>query len=265
MTQPRTDRPFPAPAAETYDDVVTETIDLAVRNGTTPAFLARPVAPGPHPGVVIGAEGTGPNSFIRKIAATLAHLGYVAIVADYYRGTGPADPEDYSDIDDMVAHIDALDFRQAIQDELVALDFLIARDDVDATRLASWGYCTGATMAMFLPCLRHDIAAAVCFFPSQPWFETIDARHPVHAMDLLWNVNGAIAFMIGDLDVVLPPERIPELRGRLGQWGVDGTIFTYPEAQHAFCAEGATFYNAEAAAQSWQDAVGFLAEKLGAS
>ncbi|MFN8027212.1 MAG: dienelactone hydrolase family protein [Acidimicrobiia bacterium] len=257
-----TQQPFPAPDSETYDDVVTEQFDLAVGGGTTPTFLARPTAPGPHPGVVIGQEGTGPNSFIRRIAATLAHLGFVAIVADYYRGTGPADPEDYSDIDDMVAHIDALDFRVAVQDELAALEFLAARDDVDATRIASWGYCTGATMAMFLPCLRHDLAAAVCFFPSQPWFETIDARHPVHAMDLLWNVQCPIAFMIGDLDVVLPPERLPELRQRFDQWGVDGTIFTYPDAQHAFCAEGATFHNAEAAAQSWQDAVGFLTKVL---
>ena len=103
-----TEHSYPAPDSETYDDVVTETFDLSVRGGTTPTFLARPSAPGPHPGVVIGAEGTGPNSFIRKVAATLAHLGYVAIVADYYRGTGPADPEDYSDIDDMVAHIDAV-------------------------------------------------------------------------------------------------------------------------------------------------------------
>jgi carboxymethylenebutenolidase len=262
MTEQHVPRSFPAPDSEIYDDVVTESFALPVRGGTTPTFLARPAAPGPHPGVVIGAEGTGPNSFIRRVAATLAHLGHVAIVADYYRGTGPADPEDYSDIDDMVAHIDALDFRQAIQDELAAMDHLAARDDVDATRIASWGYCTGATMAMFLPCLRHDLAAAVCFFPSQPWFETIDARHPVHAMDLLWNVPCPIAFMIGDLDVVLPPDRLSELRQRLDQWGVAGTVFTYPGAEHAFCAEEATFYNAEAAAQSWQDAVGFLTRAL---
>ena len=47
---------FPAPDAESYDDVVTETFALPVRGGTTPTFLARPNSPGPHPGVVIGAN-----------------------------------------------------------------------------------------------------------------------------------------------------------------------------------------------------------------
>jgi carboxymethylenebutenolidase len=68
--------------------------------------------------------------------------------------------------------------------------------------------------------------------------------------------------MIGDQDVVLPPERLAELRQRLDQWGVAGTVFTYPGAQHAFCAETAIFYDAEAAARSWQDAVGFLTGAL---
>src|SRR5581483_2894849 len=149
------------PDHEQYDGVVTETVDLVTRDGATTAFLARPASPGRHPAVAVGAEGTGINSYIRRVAATLAHLGYVAIVPDYYRGGGPEDPEDYTDIDGMVRHLDALDFRRAIHDLLAGIDLLAARADVDGGRIASWGYCTGATLALFAACLRHDLAAAV--------------------------------------------------------------------------------------------------------
>ncbi len=251
------------PETSEYDDVTVETIELAVSGGTTTAVLCRPAGDGPFPAVAIGAEATGINSFIVQVAATLAHLGYVTIVPDYFRGGGPEDPEDYYDIAGMVGHIDALDFRRAIQDLFAGIDYLQARPEVDAARVASWGYCTGATLALFAACLRHDLAASVLFFPSQPTFDVLDARKPVHAMDLLWNIACPTLFIIGELDVVLPAEGIAELRRRFDQWDVDARIVTYADAQHAFCAEASDFYNQAAYEQSWDDATEFLTSQLG--
>jgi carboxymethylenebutenolidase len=250
------------PTSEHYDDVFVETIDLAVRGATTSAVLARPTAAGPHPAIAVGAEGAGVNSFIRRVAATLAHLGYVTIVPDYYRGGGPADPEDYADIDGMMSHIGALDFRRAVQDLLAGVDHLQSLPDVDPARVASWGYCTGATLALFVACVRHDLAASVLFYPSQPTFDVLDATKPVHALDLLWNIACPTLFVVGDLDVVLPPERLVELRERLARWDVDATIATYPNAQHAFSAETSEFYDRAADEQSWEDAVAFVEQHL---
>jgi len=251
------------PDREDYDDVGADTFDLAVPGGTTAAWRYRPVGDGPHPAVVLGAEGTGVNSLIRHVGATLAHLGYVSIVADYYRGAGPADPEDYSDVDDMVRHIDALDFRRAVQDTLAAVDHVQALPYVDPTRVASWGYCTGGTLAMFAACLRHDLAASVWFYPSQPTFATLDAAHPVHALDLLWNVRCPTLLVLGTLDVVLPAERLAEVRRLADQWEVDLRVRTYEGAGHAFNAVGSSFHDPAASDRSWLDATEFLAEQLG--
>jgi carboxymethylenebutenolidase len=152
-----------------------------------------------------------------------------------------------------------------VQDLLAAVDYVQALPDVDAARVASWGYCTGCTLALFAACLRHDLAAAVLFYPSQPTFDELDAKKPVHAMDLLWNIACPTLFIVGERDVVLPAERLVELRQRLDRWGVDGTINTYPDAEHAFSAETSPFYNRAADEQSWEDAVGFLADHLGGS
>lgn len=246
-----------------YDDVTIETIALPVRDGaTTAALLCRPTSSGPHPAIAVGAEGTGINTFIRRLGATLAHLGYVVIVPDYYRGSGPPDPDAYDDFETLMSHINALDFRRAIHDLLDGIEYLHTLDDVDATRIASWGYCTGGTLALFAACLRPDLAAAVVFFPSQPTFDELDAKKPVHAIDLLWNIPCPLLLLIGDADVVLPAERLADFRRRLEQWGIDATINVYPGAQHAFNAHGSVLYNQEADERSWEDALAFAAERL---
>jgi carboxymethylenebutenolidase len=256
VTRPTTDR---------YDDIVVETITLPVRDGLTSAVLCWPLAGGPHPAVAIGAEGTGINSFIRRLGATLAHLGYVVIVPDYYRGAGPPDPEAYDDFDTLMSHINALDFGRAVHDLLDAIEFLHARDDVDGSRVASWGYCTGGTLALFAACLRPDLAAAVLFYPSQPRFDMLDAKKPVHVVDLLWNIPCPVLFIVGDQDVVYPPEQLTDVRRRFEEWGVNATIAEYPGAGHAFNAHGSSLYHQEADERSWEDAASFLAAHLGGS
>ena len=248
---------------DSFDDVELTMIDLLVRDGSSiPAVFARPLGNGPFPAVVIGAEGTGINTFIRRLAATFAHEGYVAIVPDYYRGHGPASPDDYDDFVTLMAYIGALDFGQAVHDVLDGIEHLKTLPFVDSSRIASWGYCTGGTMALFAACLSADLAASVVFFPSQPTFDELTPAKPVHAADLLWNISCPILFLIGDQDVVLPPAAREEFRGRLDTWGVDARIEVYEGAPHAFNAHGSSMYHQAADEQSWADATAFLAELL---
>jgi carboxymethylenebutenolidase len=251
------------PDTDSYDDVVIETIALPTRDGaTTPTLLSRPSGAGPFPAIAVGAEGTGPNAYIRRVAATLSHLGFVVIVPDYYRGDGPADPDNYDDFETLMAHINALDFTRAVHDVLDAIDYVQGLPYVDSTRIASWGYCTGGTLALFAACLRSDLAAAVVFFPSQPTFAEHGAKRPVDAIDLVWNIACPTMLLIGDQDVVLPADRLDDLRARFDQWGIDATVNVYPGAGHAFNAHGSVLYNQEADERSWEDVVAFATAKL---
>jgi carboxymethylenebutenolidase len=251
------------PDSDTYDDVVVEMIDLPTRDGAgAPAVFSRPVGDGPFPALAIGAEGTGPNSYIRRVAATMSHLGFVVIIPDYYRGSGPPDPDNYDDFETLMSYINALDFTRAVHDLLDAIDYVQGLPSVDATRVASWGYCTGGTIALFAACLRHDLATAVVFFPSQPTFDPHDAKKPVDVIDLVWNIACPMTLLIGDQDVVLPADRLADLRRRFDQWGVDATVTVYRGAGHAFNAHGSVLYNQAADEQSWDDAVEFATQHL---
>jgi carboxymethylenebutenolidase len=257
-----TDAAVALPLTDAYDDVELAELRLEARQGSLPALLYAPRLGGPWPAVVLAAEAFGINAFIRRVAAALAHRGYMTLVPDYYRGEGPTDPEGYLDFTEVVAFISDLDFRRATHDVIAAIDYLRELPSVRHDRIAVWGYCTGATLAMLAAALRPDVAAAVLFFPSQPTFDALDAKRPVHPVDLLWNVGCPLLFIYGDQDPVMSPDQLSDLGKRLDEWGIDHTVKIYPGAGHAFSAPVAPLRHDAADRASWADAGRFLAAHL---
>jgi carboxymethylenebutenolidase len=160
--------------------------------------------------------------------------------------------------------MDRLDFRRAAYGAVAALDYLAGRPDVDPSRLALWGYCTGASVALLAAGLRPGVAATVLFYPSQPRFEVNDRTRPIDPIDLIWNVDSSVLLLLGEDDFVWPPELVAEVRTRFDRWDVDHVIRTYAGAGHAFCAPSPMFHHAEASAAAWADALDHLATRLGA-
>ena len=253
---------FPKPEVEEYADVRSRRVEVDTTSGRLAVLVYEPAGEGARPAVVIGAEGGGINHFIRCVAATLAHAGFVALVPDYHRGVTVPDPDDYSDIPAMVEVIGALDFRRAAHDFLHAIDLARGLPSVDG-RVGVWGYCTGGTVAMFGACLDRSVDAAVIYYPSQPRFEVIDERHPAHVIDLIWNIACPFLLLAGERDPVMSPELLAEVEGRLSRWGVDHHIRTYPGAGHAFCSPGFGDYSAATSEAAWRDGLQFVVDRIG--
>lgn len=245
-------------------DVTVRDLVLPTYDGSTvAAFVALPAGAGPHPAIVLGQEAMGPNQFNRQVATDLAALGYVAISPDYFRGTGPSQPDNYDDFGEVITSIDALDFGRATHDLLAAADWLRGQPGVDPTRIGVWGYCTGGTLALLAAELDRRFSACVLFFPSQPHFEELTAARPVQPADLLWNIAGPVLMIYGDADPIMPPELLAEYRRRLEQWHIPHDIRIYPGAGHAFSAPAPLMHDAAATRASWDHAVAFVAAALG--
>ena len=247
-------------SAASPDEVL---VTLATHDGgDLPTLVFRPTGAGPHPAVVIGVEAYGINDFGREIARKLVAEGYVVVVPDYYRGQGLADPENYLDFSEVMRFIGELDFTAAARDLMTAVAFAAESEFVDAKRIAVWGYCTGATLALLAAELSERVAAAVLFFPSQPRFAELTPKTPIHPVDLLWALRCPTLFIYGDQDEVMPADGIADLRDRLTSWQIQHQVNVYPGAGHAFSAPVAPLRHDEADRASWHDAVGFLAEAL---
>ncbi len=224
-------------------------------------LLLLPDGPGPHPGVVLGAEAYGVNEFIVEVGEQLTAAGCAVLIPDYYEGGGPIDREAYDDFVEVIEHISVLDFTRATRVLVRGIDQLRTTPGVDPTRVAVWGYCTGATLAWLAACQR-DVAAAVLFFPSQPTFAELGPRTPVQPIDLLWMLDAPTLFMYGDDDELMPPDVLADLRARFERWDVPAEVVTYPGAGHAFTVPRGPLRNAEAAGAATRDAFAFLARSL---
>ncbi len=230
----------------------------------TDPILLMPAGDGPHPGVVLAAEAFGVNDFMRGVANRLVAAGYAVLMPDYYRGEGPTKPDSYDDFTEVMEHIGRLDFTRAARDIADGVDQLRATPGIDPSRVATWGYCTGGTLAWLAACERGDIAASVLFFPSQPQFAAIGPTMPVHPMDLLWMLTCPTLFVYGDEDAVMPPELLADLRKRIDQWSVPAEIHIYPGAGHAFSAPWGPLRHEPSDVASWADAMAFLDQHLAA-
>lgn len=235
------------------------TIGLQASDGSTiEAFVAEPEGDGPWPAIVFGMEAMGLNRFGRRTAAEVAALGFVTITPDYYRGAGPSRPDDYDDFTEVIAAIGALDFGRATFDLLAAVDWARAQPAVVPDKVALWGYCTGATLAMLAAALDRKIVATLLFFPSQPFFPELSAKRPVHAWDLAWAIRSPVLVVSGGDDPILPPETIAELDRRLAAADVAHEIRVYQGAGHAFTGDARHMHHAAATADSWRVATAFL-------
>lgn len=238
--------------------------DIEYGDVRVPTLLYRPDGNGgaPWPAVVLAPEAFGINPFTRQVASELATAGYIVVVPDYYRGKGLANTENYTDFSEVMEFIDALDFAGATHDMLAAIDYARSLDEVDAERIAVWGYCTGGTLAMLAACLDRRLAAAVLFFPSQPTFPELTCKRPTQPVDLLWNIACPVLVIYGDQDPIGTPEVIADLRARLTQWSIDHEIKVYAGAGHAFSAPFGPLRHADADRASWRDATDFLRRNL---
>jgi carboxymethylenebutenolidase len=217
---------------------------------------------GPGPAVVLSAEAYGINEFTRHVASELAAAGYAVVVPDYYRGKALTKPDDYSDFTEVMTFIGELDFGGATKDILAGIDHARSMPEVDPEKIVVWGYCTGGTLAMLAAALDRHLAGAVWFFPSQPTFPELDARHPVQAIDMIWAIACPVLLLYGDQDTGLV-DLGPEFRGRFEQWGVDHQINIYPGAGHAFSAPVPPLRNHDADVASWADALAFMRKTVG--
>jgi len=231
-------------------------------DGALPLLVCTPEGPRNGAAIVVSTEAYGINEFTRGVSSALAGEGYVVIAPDYYRGEGPADPENYQDFTEVMASIENLDFGRATHDVMASVDYARELPGIDPDRIGVWGYCTGGTLALLTAALDRRLAAAVVFFPSQPTFPELTSKRPVQPIDLLWNVNCPLQLLYGDQDFLA--EVMPEIGRRLEQWGIEYEMRVYQGAGHAFSAPEPPLRHDAADKASWVDATTFAARHLGA-
>ena len=217
-------------------------------------------APSPRAGVLVFPEafGLGENALNR--AQRLADMGYVALACDLH-GDGRM-------IDDLPGAIEALKLLFADPSRTRAraaggLQALTARPEVDASRVASIGFCFGGTMSLELARSGAQLAAVVGFHSGLSTAAPLTDAKAIRARVLV---------CIGADDPMIPADQRATFEGEMRDAGVDWQMHLYGGTVHSFtnphAAErnmpDAIRYSAEADARSWASMQELFDEALSA-
>jgi carboxymethylenebutenolidase len=212
------------PAGAPIPDVRVEDVSIPVEDGTMPGLIAFPERV-PAPGILVINDVFGRSPFYDQLVRRLAQAGFVPVTPEYFFREGSL-PEPTREA--AMARAKELDFKRWARDMSVAVDWLRARADVNAT-VGTVGFCMGGTQALLLAARRDDIAATVSYygFPA-------DARTDASPIEVAAKMNGPILGHWGDQDAGVGMDNVEKLRATLQATGVEHEFHIYPGLGHGF-------------------------------
>lgn len=243
----------PAKAEKPDAKIATAWKEMRVGGSLMRVYTAGPEAPsGKVPGILILQEAFGVNRHIRNVAERFASLGYVAYAPDLYHRTSQGFEGDYENSQPSMQQMKLMTDDGLIQD-LQATYALITRDPrVDASRIASSGYCMGGR-ASFMANAVLPLKAAIAYYGGRI------------APDLLpraMEQHGPILLFWGGKDQHVGQEQPRAVADALRAAGKVYADVTFSEAEHGFFCDVRKSWNPDAAKESWALATAFLTDHL---
>lgn len=214
--------------------ITSEMITYPANNHHTPAFLARPKAAGPYPGVVVIQEWWGLLPHIKEVATRFARAGFVALAPDLYYGAAATEPDEARKL------AMALDRERAVRDIDAAARYLLSLEDVAPPKVGVVGWCMGGALALSTAAYSDRVGATVAFY-GRPLSEEDTAR-----------IQAPVLGLYGEADTGIPVPAVKEFEQALAAHGIPHEIHIYPGARHAFFNDTRLqAYDPQAAADAW--------------
>ena len=245
-----------------YDAMMAESVGITGHGGDViEAYLARPLSPGPHGGVVVIHHMPGYDEQTKEITRTFAVHGYLAVCPNLFSREAPgASP------DDAAAAARA---RGGVPDERLVGDVKGAADYLRAMpasngKAGTIGYCSGGRQSFLAACSLPLDAAVDCYgaFVVGPPTEGLTLRmRPI--VDLAPQLSCPLLGLFGEDDQRPSPDEVAELDKVLTGLGKAHEFHSYPGAGHAFFAVNRPSYRPEAAMDGWAKIWDFLGRYLG--
>jgi carboxymethylenebutenolidase len=231
---------------------MSESLTIQTRGGTFSCHVARPVAPGSHPVIVVLQEIFGVNAGIRSIARDYATQGLIAVCPDlFWRAEPGLSLSEASEADwaKGLALYGVYDLAKGVED--VAATVTAARNMAGASgKVGVTGYCLGGLMT-FLSAARTDADAFVAYYgggTEKYVAEAVSIKRP-----LLYHLAGEDEYIGKDAQATIKAA----LKDR-----PNAELHTYPGRNHAFARPGGSHYDAADATLANERTYAFFRQQL---
>ncbi|MDF1818637.1 MAG: dienelactone hydrolase family protein [Immundisolibacteraceae bacterium] len=207
---------------------------------------------GEGPGLILGQEIFGVNSFMREMAEQYAAEGYVVLVPDLFWRLEPGVDLGYSDTDreKAFALYQQLDLDQAVDDVGTAVAALRAMPECTG-KVGFLGYCLGGSLA-YLTAARHDLDVAIGYY----------GVGIEHHLDEAANISCPVMQHIAGLDGYTPPEVVAQIDAVFATH-TNLKYHLYPQSDHGFTTPEKAAYDRSATAIAYSRSLAQLRNTIG--
>lgn len=244
-----------------YEGMIAETVIMPGANGELiNAYLARPLGPGPFPGMVIIHHMPGWDEWYREATRKYAHHGYVALSPNLYFRAGHGTPEDVAA---KVRAAGGVPDEQAVGDMAGALHYLKSLPYVSG-KIGIWGTCSGGRHAYLAACRVPGFSAVVDCWGGRVVMEEKDLspNFPVAPLDYTKELNIPLLGIFGEDDHSPTPAQVAIHEEELKKHGKEYEFHMYPDAGHGFFYHNRPTYRQAQAVDGWNKIFAFLEKHL---
>lgn len=224
---------------------------VAINHNGSPAldgYLARPLADGIYPGVIVIAGNRITEEYIPNTCAALALAGFVGLAPNLYHVV-PDSARTNSEIASASVRHDEDD---VLLDMLAGLNHLRRQPFVRPSNFGVLGFCFGGRIALKLGARSRDIDAVVAYHPAP-------ALGPADVERLASHVQ----IQSGTIDRAAPVDAMRELQRLLRSNGTPTDLHLNERADHGFLAYTRPHrYDPQAAMLAWTRTTAFLQAAL---
>ncbi len=245
-----------------YEGMLAESTAIRGNNDEeVEAYCARPLGPGPFPGVVLIHHMPGWDEWTREVVRKLAQHGYAAVSPHLYSRLGPGTPEELA----AKARAEGgVSDDQVMGDVAGAMRFLRSQPFASG-KVGVIGFCSGGRQTYLAAARVKGIDAAVdCWgggvVVSDP--SRLDAKRPVAPIDLTANISCPLLGIFGNDDVSPSPDQVNQTEQELKKQGKTYEFHRYDGAGHGFFAVDRAGYRPEQAVDGWNKVFAFYGKYL---
>jgi len=244
-------------------------VDVPTPDGPADAYLSRPDDDGPHPAVLLFMDAIGLRPRLEEMADRIAAHGYAVLVPNLFFRTGRApvipdlvdrlQSEDRTSVfGELRPIMAALTPEVAARDTQAYVDFLQQQPGVEATSIATTGYCMGGALSLRAAAqLPERVLAAASFHGGN-----LAPDDPAGPQQGAPRIRAEVYAAHADGDASMPPEQQARLEAALQAAGVTYTSEVYAGASHGFTMSDMAVYDQAAEQRHWDALLGLLARRL---
>ena len=224
-----------------------------------PAYVARPAAPGRHPGLLVVHGIHGHEEHMKDVARRFAIHGYVALLPALYCREEFVAVVEEEDLQKAAVWLRERPNAQTIGDLAGALTFLQTAPYV-SERIGLVGFCSGGRLALLFACHSEGLRVFINFY-SNGLLQT-SAVNPISPLAMVPTLACPMLGLFGDEDTNPSPTDVTRLQEALEAHAKPCEIVRYPHAGHAFFSDTRPSYRPEVAYMAWGRCLEWLSRHL---